>query len=57
VVVVTARELTPAERQQLSGNVGSIIAKSDHDSLLSELLGALSRHVSRRRTQRAAEAS
>jgi CheY-like chemotaxis protein/nitrogen-specific signal transduction histidine kinase len=57
VVVVTARELTPAERQQLSGNVGSIIAKSDHDSVLSELLGALSRHVSRRRIERAAEAS
>ena len=57
VVVVTAKELTPAERQQLSGNVGSIIAKSDRDSLLSELGGALSRHVSRRRTQRAAEAT
>jgi CheY-like chemotaxis protein len=57
VVVITAKELTATEREQLNGNVESIIAKSDRDAMLGELRDALVRYTGHGRTERAAEAS
>jgi CheY-like chemotaxis protein len=55
VVIVTARELTGNERQQLNGKVERIVAKSDRDAMLSDLRDTLGRYVRRQRGKLPAE--
>ncbi|MFL6797581.1 MAG: GAF domain-containing protein [Xanthobacteraceae bacterium] len=45
VVVITAKDLTPAERERLNGGVARVIAKSDRDAMLSQLAAELKRCV------------
>ncbi len=56
VVVVTAKELTVADRQRLSGSVHKILQKGtfSHEALLTEIGAVVTGHVRNRRTARAA---
>ena len=43
MIVVTAKELTPAERERLNGQIDSLLQKGSFmdDELLADVLGAL----------------
>jgi CheY-like chemotaxis protein len=50
VVVVTAKELTDADRVRLNGGVERIIQKTSRDDMLREVRGVLTKCVARQRT-------
>jgi CheY-like chemotaxis protein len=52
VVVITAKDLTAEERSRLNGGVERIIAKTGHDDMLNEVLGALTQCIERRNKER-----
>jgi CheY-like chemotaxis protein len=45
VVVITAKDLTEAERDRLNGGIARIIQKSDRDEMLRQLANELKRCV------------
>jgi CheY-like chemotaxis protein len=47
VIVITAKDLTAADRDRLNGGVERVIAKSDRDEMLRQLTGELKRCVNR----------
>ena len=49
VVVVTAKELTDADRLRLNGGVERIILKTNRDDMLHEVRGVLTKCVARQR--------
>jgi signal transduction histidine kinase/CheY-like chemotaxis protein/HAMP domain-containing protein len=55
VVVVTARDLTDADRLRLNGGVERIIQKTDRDDMLREVRSVLSKCVERQRSAMRAE--
>ena len=55
VVVVTARDLTDAERNRLNGGVERIIQKTDRDDMLREVRSVLIKCVERQRNVLPAE--
>jgi len=55
VVVVTAKDLTDAERIRLNGGVERIIQKTDRDDMLREVRSVLAKCVERQRSALAAE--
>jgi CheY-like chemotaxis protein len=56
VVVVTAKELTDADRRRLNGGVERIIQKTDRDDMLREVRSVLAKCVGRQRSAVRAEA-
>ena len=56
IVVITARELTEADRDRLDGRIEQIIQKTERDELLRQLRSALAEYVERRRGERTAVA-
>jgi CheY-like chemotaxis protein len=56
VVVVTAKELTDADRIRLNGGVGRIIQKTHRDDMLREMRSALAKYLERRHSALAAGA-
>ena len=56
VVVVTAKDLTDADRLRLNGSVERIIQKTDRDETLREVRNVLAKCVKRRRSPVSAEA-
>ena len=54
VVVVTARDLTDADRTRLNGGVERIIQKTDRDEMLFEVRSVLAKCVERKRSAQAA---
>ena len=48
VVVITAKDLTAEDHSRLNGGVERIIAKTGHDDMLKEVLGALTQCIERR---------
>jgi adenylate cyclase len=55
VVVVTARDLTDADRNRLNGGVERIIQKTDRDDMLREVRSVLTKCVERQRSVLPAE--
>jgi CheY-like chemotaxis protein len=55
VVVVTARDLTDADRNRLNGGVERIIQKTDRDDMLREVRSVLMKCVERQRNVLPAE--
>ena len=55
VVVVTARDLTDADRLRLNGGVERVIQKTDRDDMLREVRSVLSKCVERQRSAMRAE--
>ena len=55
VVVVTARDLTDADRRRLNGGVERIIQKTDRDEMLFEVRSVLAKCVQRARSAQIAE--
>ena len=49
VVVVTAKDLTDADRIRLNGGVERIILKTNRDDMLREVRGVLTKSVARQR--------
>jgi len=56
VVVVTAKDLTDADRLRLNGSVERIIQKTDRDETLREVRNVLAKCVKRQRSPVSAEA-
>ena len=50
VVVVTARDLTDADRLRLNGNIERIIQKTNRDDMLREVRNVLAKSVERQRS-------
>jgi CheY-like chemotaxis protein len=50
VVVVTAKDLTDADRSRLNGGVERIIQKTDRDDMLREVRSVLAKRVERPRS-------
>jgi CheY-like chemotaxis protein len=50
VVVVTARDLTDADRLRLNGNIERIIQKTNRDDMLREVRNVLAKCVERQRS-------
>ncbi len=55
VVVVTARDLTDADRSRLNGGIERIIQKTDRDDMLREVRSVLTKCVKRQRSALRAE--
>jgi hypothetical protein len=55
VVVVTAKDLTDADRSRLNGGVERIVQKTDRDDMLREVRGVLKKCVERQRSVLRAE--
>ncbi len=55
MVVVTARDLTDADRNRLNGGVERIIQKTDRDDMLREVRSVLIKCVERQRSVLPAE--
>jgi CheY-like chemotaxis protein len=55
VVVVTARDLTDADRNRLNGGVERIIQKTDRDDMLRDVCSVLIKCVERQRNMLPAE--
>jgi CheY-like chemotaxis protein len=52
IVVITAKDLTAEDRNRLNDGVERIIAKTGHDDMLNEVLGALTKCIERRNKER-----
>jgi CheY-like chemotaxis protein len=56
VIIITARDLTPEDRDRLNGGVERVIQKTGRDEMLREVRDVLGRCVERRRGERTAVA-